>query len=93
MYVYGVCKFKSERIHCAYAYIMETETNNKKNERSKTLATATTTEPLFVGSMLTRLFAYSGLDSLVDISTGIVADKTVIIAMQRTTLVLSQFLS
>ena len=37
-------------------------------------------------------FSYSDLDSLVDISTGIVADKTVIIAMQRTTLVLSQLL-
>ena len=38
-------------------------------------------------------FTYSDLDSLVDISTGIVADKTVIIALQRTTLVLSQLLS
>ena len=37
-------------------------------------------------------FAYSDLDSLVDISTRIVADKTVIIAMQCTQLVLSQLL-
>ena len=37
-------------------------------------------------------FAFSHLDALVDISTGIVADVIIIIAIQRTTFVLSQLL-